>query len=149
MADFLSGVTNVTQQLVLKEALDAGSAGITVAEVRAKHGYHHGRVSSAMTKQHIAGRLVALLERRGHSGVYVLPEFLNGRETRPYRRQGRRFSQDDIANVAEELAGHDWEMVGMCSCGVGVSLPRDFRIHVAEAVIDTLTATNHPNGSAK
>lgn len=100
LADLVNGVTNVTQRLVLIFAERAGAKGITVAEVRDKNGgLHHGRISSALTKQHIAGRLVALRERRGHSGIYVLPEHVNGREVRPYRRQNKRLDRDDLIEI--------------------------------------------------
>lgn len=96
-ADLVHGVTNVTQRLVLILAAQAGTKGITVAEVREQKGsLHHGRISSALTKQHIAGKLVALHERRGHCGVYVLPEYVNGRTVRPYHRSGKKPINEEI-----------------------------------------------------
>lgn len=129
IADYLSGVTNKTQRYVLIAAKQAGRRGITVADVREKTGgLHHGRMSSAVTKQHIAGNLVRLTERRGNAHVYVLPEFADGRELHPYRRQGRRFSQDDIDSVAEILAEEF------------SAAPRGIRLRVAEDIIYKLGA---------
>lgn len=107
-ADLTKGVTNVTQKYVLVLAQQMGARGITVAEAREKDGkLHHGRISSAITKQHIAGRLVALTERRGNCGVYVLPEHVNGREVRPYRRQKRKITDEMVDAAAKALIHAD------------------------------------------
>ena len=83
-ADLVSGLTNAAQKYVVIMAQQAGTRGITVAELREKTGgLHHGRVSSATTKMHIAGKLVRLAERRGNSHVYVAPEFVDDRDVRP------------------------------------------------------------------
>ena len=102
LADLTSGVTNATQKYVLIMAAQAGERGVTVAELREKTGgLHHGRISSAITKQHIAGRLVALTERRGHSGVYVTPEHVNGREARAYRPQNVKLQVEDVQEIID------------------------------------------------
>ena len=102
-ADLAKGITSKVQRLVLILAAQAGERGITVADVREKNGtLHHGRVSSALTKMHIAGRLAALTERRGHQGIYVLPEYANGREMRLYRRQRVRVT-DEMVEAAEAV----------------------------------------------
>lgn len=107
-ADLVSGVTNAAQKLVLILAAQAGERGITAAEVREKTGgLHHGRVSSALTKQHIAGNLVALQERRNHSGIYVLREHVAGREVRPYQRQAVRVTEE---MVEAGMRAHDYAL---------------------------------------
>lgn len=132
-ADLTTGVTNATQKYVLIMAAQAGERGITVAELReAKGGLHHGRISSAITKQHIAGKLVALTERRGHCGIYVLPEFVNERETRPYRRQNVRLQVDDVLALINQ---HRLMLGGMCRCGSPVPHTEAHRRHVAEQIV--------------
>ena len=135
-ADAASGKTNELQERMLRYALAARERGVTVQEARVGAGEHHGRVSSALTKLHIAGRLVALRERRGNAGIYVHPDYVNGRETRPYRRQNQPLSVDEIADVlhAHHLAG--WE--NECTCGwLGENRAQQER-HVAEALAAAL-----------
>lgn len=140
-ADLINGVTNKTQRLVLILAKQAGSRGVTVAEVREKQGgLHHGRISSALTKQHIAGRLVALTERRAHSGVYVLPEYVNGREIRPYRRQTSKLTVEQLADV---ISGHAYESIGyrnVCGCGAAPSDRASHDLHLAQQIMAAIHA---------
>ena len=121
-ADLVKGVTNATQRLVLILAAQAGAKGVTVAELREnKTSLHHGRISSALTKHHIAGRLIALHERRGHCGVYVLPEFVNGRTFRPYHRAGKKPIDPEVivgvllhhpeSNLGDYCRGEDCDWV--------------------------------------
>ena len=115
-ADLVSGLTNAAQKYVVVMAQQAGTRGITVAELREKTGgLHHGRVSSATTKMHIAGKLVRLVERRGHSHIYVTPEHVGDRETRPYRQQNVKLQVEDV----EALLGqhHYSSVTGHCYCG--------------------------------
>lgn len=134
-ADLVSGVTNATQKYVLIMAAQAGAKGITVADVREKDGgLHHGRISSAITKQHIAGRLVALTERRGHCGVYVLPEHVNGREVRPYRQQNPRLQVEDVEIVLDHHGWYDWQHQ-KCNCGAGVGDRQGHQTHLAEYIV--------------
>lgn len=98
-ADLTKGVTSKVQRYVLIIAEQSGERGVTVAELREQTGgTHHGRVSSALTKHHIAGRLIALTERRGNCGVYVRPDYVGDRETRPYRR-AHRLTKEEIADI--------------------------------------------------
>lgn len=139
-ADLTNGVSSAAQRYVLVMAKQAGERGVTVAELREKSGsLHHGRVSSAVTKQHIAGRLVALTERRGNAGVYVLPEYANGREQRPYRRQSARLTIEAVENLLSEhglLRTLDGRQV-QCSCGEDtVHSTHEHRRHVARKIVE-------------
>lgn len=101
-ADLVSGLTNAAQKYVVIMAQQAGARGITVAELREKTGgLHHGRVSSATTKMHIAGKLVRLVERRGHSHVYVVPEFVGDRDVQPYRQQNVKLQVEDVQEIID------------------------------------------------
>lgn len=140
LADLVKGVTNAAQKYVVIMAQQAGERGVTVAELREKTGsLHHGRVSSATTKMHIAGRLVALTERRGHAGVYVVPEYVNGREERPYRRQSARLTIEAVESLLSEhglLRTQGGRQV-QCSCGEDtVHSMHEHRRHVARKIVE-------------
>lgn len=136
-ADLVQGITNATQRYVVIMAAQAGARGVTVAELREKSGsLHHGRISSAMTKQHIAGRLVALTERRGNAGVYVLPEHVGGREVRPYRQQNRRLTVDEVYGLLTEHQILNGIAHAECACGdVTVRNRTEHRQHVARVIV--------------
>lgn len=138
-ADLYKGITNAAQRYVLIWARWAGEAGVTSAELREKAGtLHHGRVSSAITKQHIAGRLVRLVERRGHCHVYVLPEYVAGREGLPYRQQNPRLTADDVEEV---MVTHRRTIPG-CACGRAIDHPDAHRRHVAEEIVAAMKGSN-------
>jgi hypothetical protein len=113
-ADYDNGVTNRLQLQILDAAIARGRRGVTAAEMREFTQEHHGRVSSAITKLHIAGKLVALTERRGHGGIYVTPEYVGGRETRPYKRQTKTVDAEAVVGV---LLAHRRVSWGLCVCG--------------------------------
>lgn len=97
--------------------------GGTVKEFRDQEKFHHGTASSLFTTLHMRGRLVALQETRDGATVYVLPEFVNGRETRPYARMKRKGMTADIADVVRQHTLVSGVHVGVvfeafgCSCG--------------------------------
>ena len=115
------------QKLVLIGTGQRREKGYTVKEFRDKEKFHHGTASSLFTTLHMRGLLVALTETRNGATVYVLPEYVNGRETRPYRRLARKGLKADIAAVIEqhrmttEYAGNGHteprEAWATCSCG--------------------------------
>jgi hypothetical protein len=140
-ADLVSGITNKTQRYVLIMATQAGERGVTSAELEETGGkLHHGRVSSALTKMHIAGRLVALTERRNHAGVYVLPEHVSGRETRSYRRQLPKRSEGIIAEVLYDHQNNGVDYGYNCACGFIPSKGNTYEQHVAHEIVEALTA---------
>lgn len=136
-ADAASGKTNELQDHLYVYVSSTGRDGATVHEAIAYANQHHGRVSSALTKLHIAGRLVALRERRGNAGIYVHPDYVNGRETRPYRRQNQPLTVDEIADV---LVKHRLDWPGDCECGQEVPVRGlvDHEKHVAEMLAAAL-----------
>lgn len=137
-ADYDNGVTNRLQLQILDAAIDRGRRGVTAAEMREFTQEHHGRVSSAITKLHIAGKLVALTERRGHGGIYVTPDNVGGRETRPYKRQTKMV---DVEAVTGVLLQHRYNpREGACYCGWR---PRDGDLshtrHQAQMIAEALS----------
>lgn len=59
--------------------------GATWQELGRRMQWSHGSASSALSHLHRAGAVARLAERRNRCGVYVLPAYIQGRETAPYR----------------------------------------------------------------
>lgn len=59
--------------------------GLTIAELRGiATDHHHGTLSGCLSHLHRQGTLALLNEKRDRCRVYVLPEYVNGRETKPH-----------------------------------------------------------------
>ena len=71
---------------ILDFAANAGEEGIVVVEVREQIENHHGYASGALSNLHKSGQLARLSDKRKGCKIYVLPKFVNGRET---EKQGR------------------------------------------------------------
>lgn len=136
-AEAASGKTSAMMAIVLEEVRSFGAHGLTSAELRKRiAGEHHGRITSALTKLHIAGALAALRDRRDNCGVYVVPEYVLGRETRSYRRQMPKRSRGIIVEVLE---GHrPWPTA--CGCGWRPGMGETVDEHIADEIIEALTA---------
>jgi hypothetical protein len=78
-----SGITIKRQQFVLSELLILGKRGITWRELDVHYG-HHGISTALLSVLHKAGVIERLSERRSRCSVYVLPEFVYGRETQAH-----------------------------------------------------------------
>jgi hypothetical protein len=69
------------RQLIALSALDrAGIEGLTWKELDDISFHHHGRTSSALTSLHQVGRIVRLASTRNKCLVYVLAQYVDGRE---------------------------------------------------------------------
>jgi len=73
------------RQLIALSFLDqAGTNGLTWKEFDEVSGLnHHGRATSTLSSLHQTGRITRLTITRGHSLVYVLPCYIDGREISP------------------------------------------------------------------
>lgn len=105
----LSGMKSVKQRFAMILIAQSREDGMTVGELREAKGsrWHHGSTSGLLSTLHSRDRLAALSEPRGGQTVYVLPEFVNGRETRPYHRQaGEKLRHDEgtLTKVYDALA---------------------------------------------
>lgn len=130
-----SGKTNEMMDRVLMLINMSYSRGVTSAELRAQMpDEHHGRITSALTKLHIAGTIVALRERRENCGIYVRPDWVVGRDTRPYRRQNVRLQLDDVQAVLDVHLWYDW-MHQKCNCGKAVLGRPGHETHLAETIV--------------
>lgn len=83
------GSTKKLQQDILEQLALAGATGATWSELAETLGLHHGTVSGGLSVLHKAGVIARLVERRGKSKVYALPQYVQGRQT---EEQGRRRS---------------------------------------------------------
>jgi hypothetical protein len=135
-----TGITNKAQRYALILATQNGAKGVTVAELRELHGsLHHGRISAALTNLHKAGRLAALKDRRRHCGIYVLPEFVEGREVRQFRSNRPQIDREELKNLMHDHA----VLISMapgrpnhCKCGRWSWTPsKDFLDHMADEII--------------
>lgn len=83
------GKTSENQAFVLRVLRDWAGFGITVAELRdaPEFGGHHGTASGVLSNLHQKGIICRLMEKRDGCRVYVLPEFVNGRDWEPYQKR--------------------------------------------------------------
>ena len=81
-----NGTTSERQRRTLGYVQTMGYEGLTVADLRDLTNWHHGQASAALSVLHKEGKVERLAEKRDRCQVYVLPEYVNGRETRSYRR---------------------------------------------------------------
>lgn len=79
-----SGTASKRQKQILDYLKECRSAGAIWSEVGAEIGVGHGTSSGTLSVLHKAGKVARLAQRRHRCEVYVLPEFVNGRETRPH-----------------------------------------------------------------
>lgn len=79
-----SGQTAARQRAVLAYLHFRGHHGATWREAGEVLHVHHGSVSGALSNLHKVGRIVRLAETRNRCKVYVLDEFVDGRDTEPY-----------------------------------------------------------------
>lgn len=76
-----TGKTGERQKLVLAELQDAGRHGATWKDIALALEIHHGQASAALSVLHREGIIARLEERRDKCSIYVLPQFIDGRET--------------------------------------------------------------------
>lgn len=79
--DDVDGTTSRRQGRVIFALANEGVLGMTVKELRAEFGWHHGQASGVLSVLHKVGSIDRLVERRDRCAVYVLPQFRLGRDT--------------------------------------------------------------------
>lgn len=80
------GTTSLRQRRALAEIAARGAYGATWRELAVIVGLHHGQASGVLSVLHKEGHLARLTHRRDRCAVYVLPRFVNGRETASHGR---------------------------------------------------------------
>jgi hypothetical protein len=79
------GITSLVQRAAYAQLGAKKSEGMTVAEFEDLTTLGHGQSSSAFSHLHRAGKIRRIKMRRKRHEIYVLPEYVNGREESPYR----------------------------------------------------------------
>ena len=74
-----SGVTGKRQKQTLIALNQSGYSGLTWKELGELFGWHHGQASGCLSVLHLEGMVARLAERRNRCSIYVIPEFVNGR----------------------------------------------------------------------
>lgn len=98
--DDSDGTTSRRQRLVVADLARHGIGGATYREVGSRLNLHHGQSSGVLSNLHKAGVIERLVEKRGRCHVYVLREFVNGRQTQPPGRVAR----PGLGPVADQMA---------------------------------------------
>ena len=81
------GDTKAVQSYIMHLLYVRDAEGATWREIADLTLWHHGTVSGALSVLHKTERIARLTEKRGRCRVYVLPEYVNGRDT---DQQGRK-----------------------------------------------------------
>lgn len=126
-----NGTTRARQAQVLRlleYPTGAGGQGITVQELRAITGWHHGQASGTLSNLHHAGTIARLAETRHKCKVYVLPEYVSGRATEPFGRKPKATTGPTANQV------HGAVVAALGRSNLLVSTPQ------AEAVADAVLA---------
>ena len=76
-----TGETGKRQKAVMRELRSAGTFGANWRDIALALGIHHGQASAALSVLHREGLIARLEDKRAKCSIYVLPEFVNGRET--------------------------------------------------------------------
>ena len=82
-----SGDTADRQAAVIRLLYWYAGQGLTWRELADCMGWHHGQASGVLSVLHKEGKIARLLETRARCRVYVLEEYVSGRET---DSQGRK-----------------------------------------------------------
>ena len=75
-----SGATGLNQSLTLNHVRHQGERGLTWFELAEIKNWHHGTASGQLAVLDKVGLIRRLKEKRGRSSVYVLSQYVNGRE---------------------------------------------------------------------
>lgn len=100
------GTTRDRQGTVLRILACKGATGATWRDIAEEMGWHHGTSSGALSTLHKAGRIERLSEKRDRCKVYVLSEFVNGRETERHggRLTGSGSNATEVRMLSEQQA---------------------------------------------
>jgi hypothetical protein len=80
-----SGLTSHNQLMFMSDLLFTGAEGLTAREWGHLRNLEHQTYSSIPSILHEGGFVERLVQKRGRHQIYVLPEYVNGRETAPHR----------------------------------------------------------------
>lgn len=95
-----SGATTLNQSLALNHVRAQGERGLTWFELSEITNWHHGTASGQLSVLDKVGLIRRLKEKRGRSSVYVLAQFVNGRELA--KRKQRKLTL--VIDLADDIA---------------------------------------------
>lgn len=96
-----SGSTSLRQAQTQWLLHKSRTNGMTWRDLSEATGWHHGTASGALSVLHKCGTIARLSERRNKCLVYVLPEYVNGRETTPYRQNMKNTERKLVETLTE------------------------------------------------
>ena len=105
--DDVDGTTSRRQGRVIFALANEGVLGMTVKELRAEFGWHHGQASGVLSVLHKVGSIDRLVERRDRCAVYVLPQFRLGRDAVAHGRKPRAEDEADLIRDAYDEGRRD------------------------------------------
>jgi DNA-binding MarR family transcriptional regulator len=109
-----SGATNLNQSLTLNHVRAQGERGLTWFELAEIMNWHHGTASGQLSVLDKVGLLRRLKEKRGRSSVYVVAQYVNGRELAK-RRQSKLTLEIDVADGVDRQTIIDYiNCVALC-----------------------------------
>lgn len=99
-SDTLGDMTERSYQI--NRYLDyAGEYGCTWKDIADRMGTHHGTASGALSVMHKNKEIARLKDKRNGSSIYVLPEYIKGRETSPYRSSAAKRALFELIDQIE------------------------------------------------
>jgi hypothetical protein len=102
------GTTGKNQKRTLQWLARCGREGVTWQELADVYEWHHGVASGVLSVLHKSGDIARLSERRNRCAVYVLPQFVDGRDVASHGRNSNEVQwRKHIAG--EVMAYHDAE----------------------------------------
>ena len=108
------GATNLNQSQTLNHVRAQGERGLTWFELAEIMNWHHGTASGQLSVLDKVGLLRRLKEKRGRSSVYVLAQYVNGREIAK-RKQGKLTLTIDLADGVDRQTIIDYiNCVALC-----------------------------------
>jgi hypothetical protein len=100
-----SGETKSRQRQTIGHLYLSEQQGMTWKELADTTGWHHGQASGALSVLHKAGKIARLKEKRNACRVYVLPEFICGREVDVHGRKPKRTYEQGLRDAVEAVYG--------------------------------------------
>jgi len=79
----------------------AGEHGCTWMDIADAMGTHHGTASGALSVMHKNKEIARLKTKRNGSSIYVLPQYIKGRATSPYRSSAAKRALFELMDLIE------------------------------------------------
>lgn len=109
--DDRDGTTAYRQSATLNYLRRQSVYGSTWKDLASHYNWHHGQASGVLSTLHKSGVIARLFERRDRCAIYVLVEWVDGREVDAYRKNVTRTEmREHLATIEEMLdEGRYWE----------------------------------------